>query len=129
MGIRIFGDHDADTVRQLENCVAAEAGADGVLCADGHLGYSMPIGGVVAYREHLSPSGVGYDIACGNKAARTTISYDDVAGDLPVPRPGHAREVAAIVAFLASPEGAYTTGQSLVVDGGMSLMGPIANRS
>src|SRR5215218_8202516 len=83
MAIRIFGEHDAATVEQLENCVAAEPGAAGVLCADGHLGYSMPIGGVVAYREHLSPSGVGFDIACGNKAARTTLSYPDVADDLP----------------------------------------------
>jgi len=48
--------------------------------------------------------------------------------DLPVSRPGHAREIAGMIAFLASPEGAYTTGQSLVVDGGMSLMGPLANR-
>jgi tRNA-splicing ligase RtcB len=62
--IRTFGDHDAATIQQLQNCVAAEAGAQGVLCADGHLGYSMPIGSVVAYREHVSPSGVGFDIAC-----------------------------------------------------------------
>ena len=48
--------------------------------------------------------------------------------DLPVPRPGHAREIAAAVAFLASPDGAYTTGHSLLVDGGMALMGPVANR-
>jgi hypothetical protein len=48
--------------------------------------------------------------------------------DLPVPRPGHAREIAGMVGFLASPEGTYTTGQSLIVDGGMFLMGPIANR-
>ena len=83
MAIRIFGDHDARTVQQLETCVAAEDGAEGVLCADGHLGYSMPIGGVVAYREHLSPSGVGFDIACGNKAVRTLLTYDEVAGDVP----------------------------------------------
>ena len=83
MTIRTFGDHDAATIQQLENCVAAEDGATGVLCADGHLGYSMPIGGVVAYRDHISPSGVGWDIACGNKAVRTAIHYDDVATDLP----------------------------------------------
>jgi tRNA-splicing ligase RtcB (3'-phosphate/5'-hydroxy nucleic acid ligase) len=83
VGVRILGDHDAATIEQLENCVAAEEGASGVLCADGHLGYSMPIGGVVAYREHLSPSGVGFDIGCGNKAARTELNYDDVARDLP----------------------------------------------
>ena len=54
-----------------------------MLCADGHLGYSMPIGGVVAYREHISPSGVGFDIACGNKAVRTTLTHADIAADLP----------------------------------------------
>ncbi|HTJ29045.1 MAG TPA: RtcB family protein, partial [Acidobacteriaceae bacterium] len=38
--------------------------------ADGHLGYAVPIGGVVAYKDAISPSGVGFDIACGNKAVR-----------------------------------------------------------
>ena len=65
MAVRIFGTHDEKTIQQLETCVAAEEGAVGVLCADGHLGYSMPIGGVVAYRDHISPSGVGFDIGCG----------------------------------------------------------------
>jgi tRNA-splicing ligase RtcB len=83
MSVRTFGVHDAATIQQLETCVAAEDGATGVLCADGHLGYSMPIGGVVAYREHVSPSGVGFDIACGNKAVRTDLTYDEVASDLP----------------------------------------------
>ncbi|HEV2061759.1 MAG TPA: RtcB family protein [Solirubrobacteraceae bacterium] len=81
--IRVYGDHDDKTVEQLRRCVAAEEGARGVLCADGHLGYSQPIGGVVAYREHLSPSGAGYDIGCGNKAVRTPLRADDVRGDMP----------------------------------------------
>jgi tRNA-splicing ligase RtcB len=81
--IRIFGDHDAATVAQLERCVAAEEGARGVLCADGHLGYSQPIGGVVAYREHVSPSGCGFDIGCGNKAVRTELRAADLRPDLP----------------------------------------------
>jgi hypothetical protein len=55
MPVSIFGDHDAATVTQLENCVAAEEGAEGVLCADGHLGYSMPIGGGGSAREPTSP--------------------------------------------------------------------------
>ena len=68
---------------QLQRCVDAAEGSEGVLCADGHVGYSQPIGGVVAYREHLSPSGVGYDIGCGNKAVLTSVSLGDVQPDLP----------------------------------------------
>ena len=76
--MRIFGEHDAATVEQLQRCAAAEPDAPAVLCADGHLGYSMPIGGVVGYRDHISPSGVGYDIACGNLAVRTTLRASDL---------------------------------------------------
>ncbi len=81
--MRVFGDHDEATRQQLRQCLDVEDGARGVLCADGHLGYSMPIGGVVAYRDHVSPSGVGFDIGCGNKAVRTDLLYDQVHGDLP----------------------------------------------
>ena len=45
---------------------------------------------------------------------------------VPLRRPGDAREVAAVVAFLASPEAGYVTGSSYAVDGGMLQMGPMA---
>jgi tRNA-splicing ligase RtcB len=76
--VKIYGQHDDRTIQQLERSVAAEKGAQGVLCADGHVGYSMPIGGVVAYQSHVSPSGVGYDIACGNLAVQTNLRAADV---------------------------------------------------
>ncbi len=43
--------------------------------------------------------------------------------NLPLGRPGHAREIAEWVAFLASERASYATGASFVVDGGLMLMG------
>jgi tRNA-splicing ligase RtcB len=45
--------------------------------ADHHKGYAVPIGGVIAYEDAISPAGVGYDIACGNKAVLTDMSGAD----------------------------------------------------
>ena len=45
---------------------------------------------------------------------------------VPLGRPGDAREIAAVIAFLASPQASYVTGASYVVDGGMLQMGPQA---
>jgi tRNA-splicing ligase RtcB (3'-phosphate/5'-hydroxy nucleic acid ligase) len=83
MAVTVIGQHEERTIQQLERCVAAEPGAAGVLCADGHVGYSQPVGGAVAYRDHISVSGVGYDIGCGNKAVRTDLRREDIKADLP----------------------------------------------
>ncbi|MEU8233968.1 SDR family oxidoreductase [Actinoplanes sp. NPDC048967] len=45
---------------------------------------------------------------------------------VPLGRPGDAREVAAVVAFLAGADATYVTGASWPVDGGMLNMGPQA---
>jgi tRNA-splicing ligase RtcB len=68
--IAIWGDHEAKTIKQIERCAQDDRVVRAALCADGHLGYAVPIGGIVAYRDAISPSGVGCDIACGNKAVR-----------------------------------------------------------
>ncbi len=48
---------------------------------------------------------------------------------IPLGRPGAAAEIGEFVAFLASPEAAYATGASFVIDGGMLLMPAEANQS
>ncbi|HEX8392647.1 MAG TPA: RtcB family protein, partial [Longimicrobium sp.] len=60
--MRIFGQHDENTIRQIQD-VASRA-EQAALMADGHVGYTMPIGGVAAYRDKVSVVGVGFDIAC-----------------------------------------------------------------
>ncbi len=73
--MRIFGQHEEQTLRQLHN--VAERAEHAALMADGHLGYVMPIGGVAAYRDEVSVVGVGFDIACGNAAIRTDLQLSD----------------------------------------------------
>lgn len=95
MRIEVRGDVDARAIEQLRRCAQAGDAVAGVLCADGHVGYSQPIGGAIAYPDHISPSGVGYDIGCGNKAVRTDLLTEDVRADVP----RLMDEVAARVSF------------------------------
>src|SRR3954453_23761091 len=81
--IAVRGDVDERAIAQLRRCAESGDAVAGVLCADGHVGYSQPIGGAVAYPDHISPSGVGYDIACGNKAVQTDLLVDDVRDNVP----------------------------------------------
>src|SRR2546428_9905463 len=74
---KIFGEHDPATIKQIETCVAT-GGERAVLCADGHKVYAQPIGGVVAYKDKISLSGVGFDIACGNLAIRTDVTRPQI---------------------------------------------------
>ena len=78
MKTKIFGEHDEATLAQIDRCVAA-GGERAVLCADGHKGYAQPIGGVIAYTDKISLSGVGFDIACGNLAIRTDATRPQIA--------------------------------------------------
>jgi len=51
---------------------------------------------------------------------RVTPLYEKTLGDIPLGRMGKAEEVAAQVALLASPLGAFTTGANVVIDGGIT---------
>ena len=80
--IKVFGPHEESTLTQIRRSASHESVQGAVLCADGHKGYAVPIGGVLGYENHISPSGVGFDIACGNKAVRLDVSAADVRRDI-----------------------------------------------
>lgn len=74
--IPIWGEHEEKTLGQIRTCAATADRA--ALMADGHLGYAVPIGGVIACKDAISPSGVGFDIACGNKAVRVDMPGEEL---------------------------------------------------
>ena len=80
--IPVWGEPLETALEQIKTC-RDEKTIGAALMADHHQGYSMPIGGVIAYLEHVSPSGVGYDIACGNKAVMLDISLEKLQANLP----------------------------------------------
>lgn len=90
-GVHVFsaGEPQANAVAQMSALVQHGDVAGAALMADHHLGYSQPIGGVVSYHDQISPSGVGFDIACGVKAVRVSgledeldLSYVDLADEI-----------------------------------------------
>lgn len=62
--IAVFGKHEDKVIEQMQRCLNVPEAVSGVILGDAHYGYSQPVGGVAAYRNAISPSGVGYDIAC-----------------------------------------------------------------
>jgi len=77
--LQIFGQHDEATIAQMRNCMSVGNVVAGAICADGHLGYAQPVGGVIAYEKQISISGVGFDIGCGNMAVRLDVPYSAIA--------------------------------------------------
>src|SRR3990172_8262935 len=78
--IPVWGEPIPEAVDQIANC--AKDAEYCALMADHHQGYAVPIGGVVAYKDKVSPSGVGFDIACGNKAVLTDIPASEIRANI-----------------------------------------------
>jgi tRNA-splicing ligase RtcB len=65
--LRVWGEPLQEAVDQMKEAMKHGA-VYGALMADHHIGYSVPVGGVIAYQGKICVNGVGFDIACGNKA-------------------------------------------------------------
>lgn len=80
--IPVFGEPLMNAHEQISNCLNLGNAVRGALMADHHLGYAAPVGAVIARRNEISPSEVGFDIACGNKAVRTNLSTWSLGGKM-----------------------------------------------
>jgi glucose 1-dehydrogenase len=98
-----------------------------------YLGYSVSKGGMANLTTTLALEYAGRDIRVNGIGPGATVTpinrgwVDDpmkaeqVTSHIPMPRPGTADEMAGVTCFLASDDAAYITGQTLYVDGGLTL--------
>lgn len=97
----------------------------------GQANYAAAKAGVIGFTKAISKEvgsrGITVNaVAPGFIATDMTAALGDAASELAstqtsVGRLGTAREVASAVAYLASDDAAYVTGQTIVVDGGLAL--------
>jgi glucose 1-dehydrogenase len=98
-----------------------------------YLGYSVSKGGMqnltrtlaLEYAEHdirVNGIGPGATVTPINRAwIDDPVKKEQVESHIPLARAGMADEMAGVAAFLASDDAAYITGQTIFVDGGLTL--------
>jgi glucose 1-dehydrogenase len=98
-----------------------------------YLGYSASKGGMqnltrtlaleyAANGIRVNAIGPGATITPINRAwVDDPVKAEQVTSHIPMPRPGTADEMAGVTCFLASDDAAYITGQTIFVDGGLTL--------
>ena len=71
---------EADAVKQMANACALPVSVAGALMPDAHVGYGLPIGGVLATENAVIPYAVGVDIACRMKMTVFDRAVSTIAG-------------------------------------------------
>lgn len=68
---------DPEALRQMDNACSLPISIQGALMPDAHMGYGLPIGGVLAVRNAVIPYAVGVDIACRVKMSVLDLPFDE----------------------------------------------------
>jgi len=72
---------EPNAVQQLVNACSLPVTARGALMPDAHVGYGLPIGGVIGVRDAVIPYAVGVDIACRVKLSVLDLPLALLDGD------------------------------------------------
>jgi tRNA-splicing ligase RtcB len=81
---RIWGSNlEPDAVQQLKNACRLPVAVSGALMPDAHVGYGLPIGGVLATMDAVVPYAVGVDIACRMKLTVLDLPVGALTDDKP----------------------------------------------
>jgi 2-hydroxycyclohexanecarboxyl-CoA dehydrogenase len=116
--------------------IASDAGRVG---SSGEAVYSACKGGIIAFTKtlarELASSGVNLNVVCPGPTETPLFEaflgegeqgkkiYESLRRAIPMKRVGHPDDMAGIVAFLASDDARYITGQVISVSGGLTMHG------
>ena len=95
---------DSYALQQFVDCLCDPSVVEGAIMPDAHVGYTLPIGGIVSTKDIVFPSFQGVDIACSVSCVELTHSYeelmhgenrkkvfDQIYRDVPVGRRSHKK--------------------------------------
>lgn len=120
-----------DLIKKRRGIIINISSVAGIYGNVGQTNYSTSKAGIIGFTKTLSKEVGSFGIrvnavAPGFIDTEMTHSLDekkrkDLSKNISLNRPGKAIEVAKVVAFLCSDDSSYITGQTIIVDGGLSL--------
>jgi 3-oxoacyl-[acyl-carrier protein] reductase len=112
-------------------CIVSVGSVTGIMAAPMQAGYGAAKAGLASLARTVAAEYAGDDIrmnvvACGAIATpvATAAQHAEQVAEIPIGRFGLPEDAAAAAVYLASPLASYVTGQSIVVDGGVTVRGP-----